>query len=349
MPLLRSAFKARVTDTHIALPPDGSGNGIEPASAIRLTRGTTGVSAALKERSRAETGLLSVCANPGCSSGWLHFWRNRNAPVFEHGWTCSADCTAARLEAAIRRELDGRAFGYGTVSSGEDVEEEPHGKTGRAPERHRHRVPLGLVMLERGWITQAQLREALDSQRGAGRGRLGQWLLRQQAVSEDLVSRAIAMQWGCPVLSGSHHNAAAMAAALPRLFVEGLGALPLRMAGETILYLGFAERLDPVVALAIQRMLGLQVETGILPDSWFRGAFQQILKTSFPSVDLIEARSQSVLVKALTKAVENARPQEARLVRVHECLWLRMWLRRQEGPLPEISGVRDVICSVAGN
>ena len=30
---------------------------------------------------------------------------------------------------------------------------------------HRHRVPLGLVMLAQGWITHPQLRQALESQR----------------------------------------------------------------------------------------------------------------------------------------------------------------------------------------
>jgi hypothetical protein len=222
-------------------------------------------------------------------------------------------------------------------------------RSGRAVQPRQHRIPLGLVMLEQGWITQMQLRNALEAQREAGRGRLGRWLVRQQSASERLVARAVAMQWGCPVLSESHHNPQAMAAALPRLFIEGFGALPLRVAGNEMLYLAFAGRLDPVVALAMQRMLGLQIETGILQDSQFQAAQQRMLHASFPGVELVEARSESVLVRVLTKAMETARPVEARLVRVHDCLWLRMWLRRQEMPLPEISDVRDVICSLAAN
>ena len=35
-------------------------------------------------------------------------------------------------------------------------------------ESHRHRIPLGLVMLEQGWITSGQLRQALDAQKVAG-------------------------------------------------------------------------------------------------------------------------------------------------------------------------------------
>jgi hypothetical protein len=42
-------------------------------------------------------------------------------------------------------------------------------------------------------------------------------------------------------------------------------------------------------------------------------------------VELIEASSEPALVQALAKAIERARPVESRLVRVHDCLWLRMW------------------------
>jgi len=30
---------------------------------------------------------------------------------------------------------------------------------------------------------------------------------------------------------------------------------------------------------------------------------------------------------------------------VHDCLWLRMWLRPQSGPVPDIGAIRDVIGS----
>ena len=52
---------------------------------------------------------------------------------------------------------------------------------------------LGLVMLEQGWITQAQLRRALDAQKAAGTGRLGDWLIQQDAVAEDRITRALGL------------------------------------------------------------------------------------------------------------------------------------------------------------
>jgi hypothetical protein len=276
-------------------------------------------------RAGVRGGLFETCANPGCGSGWLHLWRSRSTPLFEGGWTCSAACTAARIEAALGRELDGR---------------------GSAQESHRHRIPLGLVMLEQGWITSGQLRQALDAQKVAGAGRLGHWLVRQQGVSERLVTRALGLQWSCPVLPLEFHDAEALTVLVPRLFVDAFGALPLRVAAGKLVYLGFEDRLDPVVALAVERMSGLRVESGLVQGSLFSPAHTRMLSAKFPAVELIEAVSEPALVHALAKSIERTRPVESRLVRVHDCLWLRMWRRPQSGPLPERGSVQDLICSI---
>jgi hypothetical protein len=297
------------------LPEEGSPQKIGPAGYGAVT-------------GAARPGLFQTCANPGCASGWLHLWRSRTAPVFEGGWSCSAACTAAQVAAAVRRELDAR---------------------GSAELSHRHRVPLGLLMMEQGWITPTQLRQAIEAQKGAGGGRLGHWLMRRLGVSEQLVTRALGVQWSCPVLLLEFHDAEALGGLLPRLFVDAFGALPLRVAAGKLLYLGFEERLDPVLALAIERMTGLRVESGLVRGSQFRAAHERMLAASFPRVELIEAASEPAVVHALSRAIERGRPVSSRLVRVHDCLWLRMWLRPQAGPLPEIDSVEDLICSIAAH
>jgi hypothetical protein len=272
-------------------------------------------------------GLFTTCANPGCGTGWLQIWRSRSSPVFEGGWNCSPACTEERLQAAVSREQDGR---------------------GAAVDKHRHRVPLGLLMLEQGWITQAQLRSALDGQRTNRAGRLGHWLMVREGVSEQLVTRALGLQWSCPVLPIDCHDPEGLSPLLPRLFIDAFGALPLRLAAGKLLYLGFEDRLDPAVALAVQRMCGLRVESGLVPGSQFRPAHSRMLEAKFPPVELLEASSEPALVRALTRAVERTKPVESRLVRVHDLLWLRMWRRRQTGHVLEASSVEDMICTIAG-
>jgi hypothetical protein len=230
-----------------------------------------------------------------------------------------------QVETALRREMESR---------------------GNAEEGHRHRVPLGLAMLEQGWITAPQLRRALEAQRLAGGGRLGHWLVRQQGVSEQLVTRALGLQWSCPVLGLELHDAENLTALLPRLFVDAFDALPLRVAAGKILYLGFESRLDPVLALAVERMTGLRVESGLVQESLFRPAHTRMLQAAFPPVELIEAASEPVLAEALARRLERTRPLESRLVRMHDCLWLRMWTHPQRGPLPQAACVEDLICSL---
>lgn len=274
-----------------------------------------------RKQSVPARGLLQACGNPACRSGWLHVWRSRSGPVFEGGWSCSAECTAERVALAVRREMDAR--GVGTRA-------------------HRHRIPLGLLMLQQGWITAEQLREALRLQRERGCGRLGFWLTSQCGVDERMVTRALGLQWSSPVLPLESHDPEALAPLVPRLFVDAFGVLPLRVAAGRLLYVGFEDRLDPVLCLALERMTGMRVEGGLVRESLFRPAHERMLRASFPPVQLIEAVSEPVLVRTLARAVERARPAESRLARVHDCLWLRMWKKA-----PGSKDVEDILCTVA--
>ena len=265
------------------------------------------------------------CAYADCQTGWMQRRRNRATPVFEGGWTCSAACSAGRLLAAIRRESMGRQSAWIA---------------------HRHRIPLGLLMMEQGWITQAQLRRALDAQKAAGTGRLGEWLVRQRAVHASQVTRALAMQWNCPVLPAATHDTAAVTPVMPRLFVDAFGALPLRLAGDNLLYLGFEQRPDPVLSLALTRMLEIRVEYGIVPESEFRPALREMVRAEFPPVELVEAVNESAAARAMAHALEKAHPVASRLVRIHNLLWLRFWRRCAHSSLSRQDDIRDLICSI---
>ncbi len=317
MPVLNRNAAARVSSrSNLALP----------AAALALADPAPGGPSRLPDAARGR--IFDTCANPGCRSGWLRLWRSRSAPVFEGGWCCSEACTRALVGLALAREMEAR---------------------GSAADTRRPRLPLGLVMLERGWIAADQLRGALEAQRAAGGGRLGYWLARQQGVSAALVTRALGLQWSCPVLPLEFHDPEGLTPLVPRLFIDAFGALPLRVAAGRILYLGFEDRLDPALALAVERITGLRVESGMVEESRFRPAHARLLKARFPAVELIEAASEPALAYAMARALERARPVESRLARVHDCLWLRMWLRPRTSAVPELDAVSDLIGSAGGN
>jgi hypothetical protein len=270
-------------------------------------------------------GFIGQCANPGCRSGWMHLFRKRSTPVFEDGWTCSPECTEARMRWSLGRELEG-------CTSAHKI--------------HRHRIPLGLLMLEQGWISPRELRHAIEGQRAAGSGRLGEWLIQHCATDEATVTRALGLQWSCPVLAVESHDAMTLTSVVPRLFLDAFGALPLRIAAGKLLYLGFEQCLDPVLAFAVGRMTGLRVESGMVCSSLFRPGLGRLLKETFPTAQLAEAVSETAAAHLLARSIERVQPVNSRMVRVHDFIWLRMWRSQENDAVPNTAAVCDVVCSI---
>jgi len=266
-----------------------------------------------------------VCANPRCASGWLQVWRKRSVPIVEGGWLCSPACTRARVEDLLRRE---RAGAYPVA-------------------QHRHRVPIGLVLLNQGWISHEHLKQALAAQRSGSGLRLGEWLIANRGLSEARLTQALGLQWSCPVFSLDKHASGLPVTLLPRLLSESFGFVPLRLTPSGLLYLAFEDRIDHSLALAIERMTGLRVESGLLSASEFAKARQDLAQGQFARARLIEAGTFDLLAEAFSRHIERERPAEARLVRAHDLIWLRLW-RHAGNPVPDPahSSIEDIIGAV---
>ncbi|MGB0125478.1 MAG: hypothetical protein WBP63_18705 [Silvibacterium sp.] len=277
-------------------------------------------------RARRNGRAFPACANPRCGSGWLHLWRRRRVPVVEGGWLCSPACTRARIEELLRREQAGA----------------------HPAAAHRHRVPIGLVLLTQGWITHEQLKQALEAQRNGSGMRLGEWLVAHHGLDETRLTQALGLQWSCPVFSFEKHGSGLPVTVVPRLLPESFGFVPLRLTPSGILYLAFEDRIDHSLALALERMTGLRVESGLLSAPEFHKAQEGLQQGRFARARLIEAGNLDLLAEAFTRHVEKEKPVEARLVRVHDLFWLRLWHQAEDGnPDPTQSqGVEDVVGAV---
>ena len=269
--------------------------------------------------------LIGRCSNPACCSAWLQLFRNRRRPVFEGGWMCSPECTEARVEYAIQREFEGCVTGE---------------------QRHRHRIPLGLLMLEQGWINAQQLRRAVEAQRSEGGLRIGEWLIKQGAADEGLVMRALSLQWGCPALSVEGSALSTANELIPRLFVDAFGALPLQGPSARIFYLGFEQSVDLALAFSVEKMAGTRVECGIVQSSMYQEALARLEERRFPAVQLAEAASTRAAAHTLAKAIERTRPVRSSLVRVREWLWLRMMVKSHPASASDAECMRDVVCRI---
>ena len=266
--------------------------------------------------------LMNTCMNADCRTSWLRLWRRRNVPRFEGQWACSADCMRVLIEDAVAREL----------GDGAPLE----------PQKHKHRIPLGLLMLSQGWITQEQLRRALDAQRQAdGKARIGKWLMQQCNLSEELVTRALSMQWGCPVLSFSGNAPETMSTLIPRLLLDTYGMVPLRNGSSRLAYLAFEDRVDSSVALAVERMNGIRIEPGVVTASQFLRVQERMMRAPFPKAQLMEANSSAGVAEAMASVIERVRPASGKMVRMHRYFWLRVWHQ----PAPSVSGAHPHIGS----
>ncbi len=273
------------------------------------------------------------CAFEGCTAGWSKLWKRRARPVFENVWGCSRTCIRALVEASVKREMEG--------ADGADI-----------AEAHHHRMPLGLVLLAQGLVTQEQLRAALQAQKDAGRGRIGEWLVEAAGVSETKITRGLGMQWHCPVLGLAGFDAKRMALALPPALRTLCSVAPLRVAGGRILYLAFDETVDAAAAFALERMSGLKVESGVLPGAEFTCAVTALDECSTVDCRQFDVADREGLVERVVDALVKLQPIASKMVRLRDRYWMRLWLERgafgRNGMLP-VTGedVVDILLRVS--
>lgn len=258
-----------------------------------------------------------TCANLQCTTTWTAPWRNRRRPIFEGQWGCSGRCVLELVRAAIRNET-------GDASHDSHVQ-------------HQHRLPLGLLLLSQGWITQSQLQHSLSVQREQG-GRIGEILVTECGVDPDKIMRGLTQQWSCPVLDTNAFSPRAMALVAPRIFTQQFGMLPIRVAGARILYLGFEDRLDAASALALEKMTGLKIESGLIKTQAYEAAQKALFDSEGVPLREESCGERDAMASRMAAILEQKQPVAAKMVRLHHYYWLRLWLEPsamgQHGTLP---------------
>jgi hypothetical protein len=204
--------------------------------------------------------LRSGCANPDCDAGrslWQRMRWIRAGFYLQGAWYCSPQC----LEQALRRTLL-REHASNAPSSAK-----------------LHRIPLGLLLLSRGQITNPQLRAALDRQRVSGQGRIGHWLCQMGFATERQVLAGLGMQWSCPVLYEIATPAGDCLRLLPVPLLERFSMLPIRFVPSSrMLYLAFSDAVDYGVLCAVERMLDCRTEACLVSRSLLSSELQRLAR-----------------------------------------------------------------------
>ena len=209
-----------------------------------------------------------------------------------------------------------------------------------APAERALRMPLGLILLSRGWIGHRELQEALAAQRSAGHGRIGEWLHRMHGVSEETVAKGLAIQWSCAVLPSGMPSLEPAPALIPAFLQKRYDFALLRQGPEATLYLAGRYRPEHAAARALEHMLREPVQAAFIEDAvWCRAEMDAADATQ------LATPGRDGAAAFVSELIERVRPCDARLVRVHDHLWLRMWLGKR-GRRP--AQVQDLVLPLQG-
>ena len=195
------------------------------------------------------------------------------------------------------------------------------------PMRQLHRIPLGLILLGHGAITQEQLRAALAAQRESGAERIGRLLMKWGIVSADAVCTALAAQWGCGIFpienSPSYRNCSQL---LPMALLDASRMVPVHYhGGSEMLYLAFAENIDHTAIYSVERQLRTRTKPCLITEVAMDRVLEEIR---------LESRPHEIVFETLWEADEMARTvrdyslalgaDELLLARPRRFLWARL-------------------------
>ncbi len=250
-------------------------------------------------------------AHPGCGLGscagpkgpWARFRRHRRGAFLQNVFYCQRECVETALMAQLARL---------------------HALPAAPPPSNR--IPLGLLMVARGWLTHEQVVTALAAQQQARSGQIGDWFEKLGFATEQQVTSALGLQWGCPVTLSLDAASLMPAGPIPLAILEAFQMVPLQFSSATkTIYIAFGQRVDHAALYAIEKLLDYRTQPCVagrkfVADELFRMRQQpRPRELEFGSMpDFAEIGRVSVSYMLRLGA------DEARLGRVGDFIWLRL-------------------------
>jgi len=250
---------------------------------------------------------LPRCANPLCPRPptlWQRWWARHEGTWLEENWYCSPDCFQDGV--GLHLESAG-AF-----------------KLRRTPKPSR--LPLGLVLLSQGEIAAEQLRQALEIQRSAGTGKIGQWLVKMGAVSEQQVIKALAAQQGCPVFALREPQPLPAAIHWPAPLIETYRAVPVFFnPPQSNLYVGFLEEVDHSFLCSVEQMLHCRTQPCIVPSFVYRLNMEwQASTVATETVVIYQRQSSFEMAQTIGNYAQQVRAERCAIAFCKDNLWIRL-------------------------
>jgi len=253
-------------------------------------------------------GAVQTCENRAC----LHrrvlwpLWLRKDAGIRLQGhWYCGPECFEHAAREAFHRLL-------------------PGGEEGRTKS---HRIPIGLLLLSRGTINDAQLKEALILQRKKGSGRLGKFLQQIQAVTEQDLTEGLAAQWGCPVYPlGRARDFLQCASLLPLTLLETGHMLPVHyLRLQKTLYLAFVEGVDRSALYAVEQMLRMRTIPCVVAESELTDALDVLRRAAGAPSTVFDSPAEPLEMARTTRSYAwQVGASDVWIARSGRFIWIRL-------------------------
>lgn len=250
----------------------------------------------------------TVCARR--ASVWRRLSGERQGVHLNGHWYCSVECFETAAADVFARVLPGS----------------------RRSEAKRHRVPLGLVMFSLGMVSHDHLQAALQAQRTARTGRVGEWLRQSGVVTEAQVTAALAAQWSRPVFPLEGRDRYLECAKLiPAPLLESARMVPVHhLPASKVLHIAFAQSIDYTSLYGIEQMLDVRTEPCLAQESTLTRALETLRGQQRPAEILFDSVDDPREMGATARSYATQLGAEAvKIVSCGEYIWTRIESRGQ--------------------
>jgi len=247
------------------------------------------------------------CHHPECPTGasWtglLHratgFWFN------EAQWFCSARC----LEESLEDHMLGSFL------------------KDHRPAPIRTTMPMGLMMLSRGVISDPQLRDAIAMQHDSGE-KIGTCLQRMGCISFEDIASVVATQWGCPVFPAESVQPAC-SMLIPLSLVESFRMLPVHLVTQgRRLFVGFCDKINHTALISIERMLACKTEACVIPEPKFLQVLDHRKRDTNGEVAVNRPRNAAEAARMIRSYAQQTGAGAIRLCAMEGSIWVRFLSR----------------------
>jgi hypothetical protein len=192
-----------------------------------------------------------------------------------------------------------------------------------------NRIPLGLLMVARGKLTYLEVRAALEAQRRAHYGKIGEWIEKLGFATEQEVTSALALQWGCPVASSFDPSTIQPSGSIPLSILEAFQMLPVNYVASTnTLYLAFGERVDHAALYAIEKILDCRTQPCVARRKSIARQLEAMRQLPRPcEVEFGPMTDLAEMARIASSYTARLGPEQVRLSRIGRYIWLRLDVR----------------------